>query len=318
MLRQELEPKRGPTWSGRAPAELEACVESHTCGRAQNSELPKRLIDLDSKDHDNARLVETENIVFAAGGAVRYVALSYCWGQASPFTTTSTTLKDRLRGFPVSSLPLTVLDAVRITHDLGIRYLWVDALCILQEAWHDPVAADDWRLESARMHLIYGNAFVTVVAAGASSSDGGLEHGTHGTALVVDISVRVRKIEMNLEPISKRAWTQQEWLLSNRILAFTTRGVFFVCDNYRFCATQASYNIRLPKAPPIPDKYLWFKIIANYSSRNITEPRDRLPALAGLAQRYAALMEWPGEDYLAGLWRTSLIADLLWRRQTFE
>lgn len=55
-------------------------------------------------------------------------------------------------------------------------------------------------------------------------------------------------------------------------------------------------------------------MVVNYCGRSMTEPNDKLPALSGMAQRYASLMGWPHGDYLAGLWRSTLVSDLLWIR----
>ncbi|TVY55546.1 hypothetical protein LCER1_G002742 [Lachnellula cervina] len=64
-------------------------------------------------------------------------------------------------------LPPSFRDAVIVTRELGIRYLWIDSLCIVQDD------LDDWRKESAQMDRIYGMSFLTIIAAGASHSQGG-------------------------------------------------------------------------------------------------------------------------------------------------
>jgi hypothetical protein len=66
--------------------------------------------------------------------------------------------------FPLSSLPTTVRDAVIICRHLEIKLLWADALCIIQ----DSPDAEDWTRESTVMNQIYGNAFITLAATGAS------------------------------------------------------------------------------------------------------------------------------------------------------
>ncbi|KAI8629439.1 hypothetical protein F5Y19DRAFT_82086 [Xylariaceae sp. FL1651] len=65
-------------------------------------------------------------------------------------------------------MPLTPRDAAQVTRDLGIHYLWIDALCILQDS------DGDWHHESVRMANIYGNSFVTIFATGAWNCQGGL------------------------------------------------------------------------------------------------------------------------------------------------
>lgn len=95
----------------------------------------------------------------------------------------------------MAELPLTLRETVQVTRDLGLRYLWIDSLCILQRSQGDvaakfvfhpsvlrakkdnDAAKVDWQFESARMHKVYGQAFLTIVAAGASDMSGGLFHG---------------------------------------------------------------------------------------------------------------------------------------------
>ncbi|PMD16903.1 heterokaryon incompatibility, partial [Hyaloscypha hepaticicola] len=91
-----------------------------------------------------------------------YAALSYCWGSSPPFTTKLSTLNSRIQGFPMAELPLTLRETVQVTRDLGLRYLWIGSLCILQRS-QDYIAAKF----SARMHKVYGQAFLTIVAAEA-------------------------------------------------------------------------------------------------------------------------------------------------------
>ena len=55
-------------------------------------------------------------------------------------------------------LPQTLQHAFRLARLLGIRYLWIDALCIVQD---DP---EEWELEAAKMGLIYSNAFLVISA----------------------------------------------------------------------------------------------------------------------------------------------------------
>lgn len=66
-----------------------------------------------------------------------YLALNYCWGDSQPFITKIQNLKTMKSGFPVSAFPMTFRDAVQVTRSLGIRFLWIDALCIMQDSSGD-------------------------------------------------------------------------------------------------------------------------------------------------------------------------------------
>jgi len=66
-----------------------------------------------------------------------YATLSYCWGGKMPLVTTRKTLKQHLQSLNIQDLPLMFRDAITITRLLGIRYLWIDALCIVQDDHQD-------------------------------------------------------------------------------------------------------------------------------------------------------------------------------------
>lgn len=146
---------------------LNKCYDSHNCGARNDVKLPTRLLDLRGLGNQLLRLVTPPR---SAVG--RYAALSYCWGLSVQFTTTRGNLEEFSRGFPPRLLPSTIRDAAVFTKGLGLRYLWVDALCIIQGS--DDTARCDWELESARMPEVYGNAFVTIVASSARDCDEGM------------------------------------------------------------------------------------------------------------------------------------------------
>lgn len=157
---------------------LDDCTRNHQCGGARNAELPMRLLDLKGwpRSPERIKLVVTDEVLATSGETIDYAVLSYCWGTTPAFITTPATLSSRLKGFDFAEMPQTLRDTVEVARNMGYRYLWIDALCILQGSRHDTVAAADWRYEAARMHSIYGNACLCIVAAGASSSDQGLMH----------------------------------------------------------------------------------------------------------------------------------------------
>lgn len=74
-----------------------------------------------------------------------YVALSHCWGPEPPLKTTSKNRRQMERDLSWSFLPKTFQDAILVTLHLGMQYIWIDSLCIIQDD------ALDWDRESARM-----------------------------------------------------------------------------------------------------------------------------------------------------------------------
>ncbi|CAE7186803.1 HET domain protein pin-c2 [Pyrenophora teres f. teres] len=82
-----------------------------------------------------------------------------------PFTTTIATFRERRERILFVQLTKTFQEAVQTTRALGIRYLWIDSLCIIQG---DP---DDWAREASQMSLVYQNALITIAAAASKSGD---------------------------------------------------------------------------------------------------------------------------------------------------
>ncbi len=100
-----------------------------------------------------------------------YLILSYCWGRTNEAAkTTKANLQERMEKLDISSFPKTIRDAIRLTKALGERYLWVDAVCIIQSSDGDN---SDWEAEAPHMGDYYGNALCTIAAAGAADSADG-------------------------------------------------------------------------------------------------------------------------------------------------
>ena len=74
---------------------------------------------------------------------------------------------DYTHSIDITHLPQTIIDAILVTHEIGLDYLWVDSLCIIQDDDHDKTR------ELARMRLIYRNAYITLCAASARGASEG-------------------------------------------------------------------------------------------------------------------------------------------------
>ncbi|KAK6069629.1 HET domain-containing protein [Seiridium cupressi] len=234
---------------------ITTCKQSHTCKPQDEQKLPSRVLDIGEPTSETIRLV----VPSEGGGAVQtghYAALSYSWGSCSNFTLTATTLDSRKRGFHASELPLTLRDAVQVTRQLGLCYLWIDALCILQDS------EADWKRESARMGDIYGFAYITIFAFGAKDCQSGLFARSQyllGSSFAPDLGDTPKSEQSSdfgestdfgdrsdseeildfrqtpdlhtfkNEPLNSRGWALQEWHLSSRRLLFERRRVSFDC-----------------------------------------------------------------------------------------
>ncbi|RYP07960.1 hypothetical protein DL764_002188 [Monosporascus ibericus] len=132
------------------------------CGKDGPSLLPDRVLELgEDEDEEEVKLSET------AGLQERYVSLSHCCGPEQLLTTTSSTIGNRKARIPLDVLPKTFQDTVRIARGLGIRYLWVDSLCIIQDS------PEDWQVQSGKMASVYLNSWLILSAMRASSAADG-------------------------------------------------------------------------------------------------------------------------------------------------
>ena len=263
----------------------------------------------------------------------KYTALSYCWGKsASIFTLKTRNIRSLESSIPLPLLPATIQDAIAITHSLGIRYIWIDCLCILQDS------QSDWEKEAAQMCDYYSNASITLAASWAPSASHGLLGRRHNVSRVKDIHTTDVDGTINLMlaqrrdthdvaetvddfgPISQRAWTLQEHVLSKRIAHFTRGEIIFECrthmiseDGHQVGNEQESLLVDFAQEVSHHPDECWRNVLRWYSSRLLSYGKDRLPAIAGLAARYA---DATGSQYVAGLWRESLPNALVWSNAT--
>lgn len=141
------------------------CTENHDeCGDGSvpksNSQLPTRVIHVG--ELGNLHILETSN----KDG--KYLALSYCWGNVTKLLNTKTRYVEFQTQLPKGEMPATFRDACEVAHRLGYLYLWIDALCIIQ----DDTA--DVQREMSNMGSIYQNADFTIFAANGPDTDSGL------------------------------------------------------------------------------------------------------------------------------------------------
>lgn len=144
---------------------VESCLGQQgrhaNCDKEMTVVLPKRVIFIDPVEPDTIRLYVPSN-----GETGRYIALSHCWGGSTPTMTTKKTLNPFIKSIP-TPLPKTFQDAVITTKALGIPYLWIDSLCIVQDS------PEDWSEQAPQMAAVYGNAYIVIAADAASDSTQG-------------------------------------------------------------------------------------------------------------------------------------------------
>jgi hypothetical protein len=218
------------------------------CGTRNNTSLvPTRLVDVGEVGDLLVRLVEVNNC--ANGQDFTYLILSYCWGAGNENSkTTRSNLEGCVRGFVLSDLPKTIQDAILLTRMMGYRYLWVDAICIIQGQ------RGDFQSESPKMGDYYSNAACCISAAVANDSSEGFltprplarypienfavrlaNHSPDDPGYTIfkpnDKSLRRCLLE---SPLSTRGWCLQETALPKRILHCTLQGLYLECPSFIF------------------------------------------------------------------------------------
>ncbi|KAL6900446.1 HET domain-containing protein [Trichoderma evansii] len=327
--------------------------------------LPTRLLDVGSSTEPCLRLVQMKNypqLQPAAANAFvkKYAAISYCWGAKEEadkqLKTTRDTLQGHLSEVELHTMPQTVADAVKLCRAIGLRYLWVDALCIIQD---DDA---DWTRESFEMSNIYANSFITLcVVTGTSCSTGFLDrlHNPntlqinfnsqidssvkgklflrmykHPTldliteytkisvfdGLVRDDTLEVDRWRSENAPWFQRGWTFQESHFSKRKLLIGD-DMAYLWHEDKIVSMDGTRYERLQPALESHKSMRdalnqWYTMIIFYVRRKLSYERDRLPALSGLSRALAS--SFPDLEYLAGLWKADLHTGLMWISRTTQ
>lgn len=224
---------------------LQSCQTQHKLCSSQGifpQGYPRRLLRLSST---NTRPRVNLHEVPDPASDLRYLTLSHCWGTSLPLKLTRDMYDAFIKDIPIEDLPFPFKNAIDITQRLGYEYLWIDALCIVQD---DPL---DWENEAPRMGTIYGNSVCTIAALSSKGSNGGcyasrmpLAHlpcriTTKSGSLSSLHSAMSEVIKRHMQPINvgvavspplhRRAWVVQERALSARTIYFSQVGIYWEC-----------------------------------------------------------------------------------------
>lgn len=319
---------------------LHRCDSQHiSCSKTHHEFVPKRLIRVNSDSrHSTVTLVSPDS-------SVKYAALSYCWGGPLRFKTNSETLSSALAGLPVEVLPQTVQDAIRVTRELGLEYIWVDSICIVQD---DEVEKIEQIAEMAR---IFGHSYVTIAATGAARSSNGFLSSINPFRLLCKLSMTTKQglrrpivigkdtlHYFSLQPLAQRAWTLQETLLSSRIVSFEYGHVHWYCSEASsgtcgmsvlgpsgrpatgidpgFTRIRQDLSPELAFTPQECRQNPWQRFVTLYSGRALTLPSDRLRAVSAAAELCGRFGN--SGRYFAGLWERDLPTQLIWSRSKYR
>ncbi|KAH8665266.1 heterokaryon incompatibility protein-domain-containing protein, partial [Tricladium varicosporioides] len=324
-------------------SQLEECQISHRKCIKNNavSLLPTLVLDVGLLGDPLIRLHRSTPQQYGS-----FVALSYCWGRpgSQQCQTTKSTVDKHYTGIALQDLSLSIQDAVEVTRQLGIQYLWVDALCIVQHS-------EDTEAEISLMGTIYKNATLTLAASSALHADAGFlrkvpaetyfklpyQLSDEGMACI-EVSLMGASFEdpfksgrkrpfllgSQSEPLDRRIWPLQESLLSHRLLSFGTKGMKWRCHSEAI--TKVRDGVKKSKALPLgvfnntkkeqseanlqrDQVNLWHSIVKDYSRRELNVRSDYSRAISEIVGKLASY--W-NDEYLAGMWRRTLVANLAW------
>ena len=305
--------------------------------------LPTRVLDVGKPEDRHPviklRVNETET-------RAPYLALSYCWGKqpeatelVQPLVLQRDNLKDLVANIRLESLQQSIQDAIFVTRKLGFRYIWVDALCIIQDCRKDK------DVKISQMASIYKNAAVTIAASCSENSTDGflskkirpflpkdsfhipMSNGKKGT---VYLSAEAYEPE---HPLDKRGWALQESILSSRILKFSDYELLWQCkevDLHGVTGVGLQYQQPLEVQPwTIFDEdaeprsrnldshkiSLWKTLIQQYTKRDLTDPEDRLRAVTEITNVLKRLWR---DTNIHGHWTKWFIELLAWQKPDID
>ncbi|OIW34249.1 HET-domain-containing protein [Coniochaeta ligniaria NRRL 30616] len=282
----------------------DACLQSLVTRLSPDS-MPPRLLFVD---------VEQECLVYGSLDS-RYIALSYVWGQVDTLRTTTAnldhfmqpgTLKIDSHEYP---MPATIQDVMRLAIQLGVRHVWVDTLCIIQDGGD--------KISYLRgMAAIYASAYLTVISNGFDADFGLIGVGLGSkprnrecrTLQLPNMSFSLIMDDNAVPPTNpdtwaKRAWTFQEGLFCRRMITFDLDGLVSWKCQRRFwsevCEAPSESLEWAQKHPEEsapdwrylgmaelnfqwPDMRRWCELMEEYHQRELSFDNDAFSALAGL------------------------------------
>lgn len=305
---------------------LQNCASQHL---ARNKpvglhDLPQRFLHIEPS---NPRLV------LSGIDTTRYIALSYCWGKTQNVTTILKNLDSHMQvGTPREQLPQTYIDLITIAQYMGVKYVWIDALCIIQDS------KQDWATEASKMCSVYEQAYLTVSADCSVDTTAGIfshqSYSLESTSLSYKgITISVRKYTARSHnlieplhmldfrpatsdeplgkpgsdlPLGKRAWALQEGVLSTRTIHFTGRELVWECNQDYLCecgqtrkpqAGRSNRSLRMPEwfkssRDSVEIFDQWRGYIEIYTMRNLTFNSDKPVAISALAQKMQAAIRY--------------------------
>ncbi|KAI0382371.1 heterokaryon incompatibility protein-domain-containing protein [Hypomontagnella monticulosa] len=292
-----------------------------TCDRNHGPHCQPLLAPIQTVETQPQWLIDVQNnCLTPAKDGDRYAALSYVWGGAITTSATTSNISRLCQPgallFPQIRLPRTIKHTMGLLKRLDIPYLWLDALCIVQ---------DDDEIRRKQIHAmawIYANAYVTIIAADGCDADHGLwgiegvtgpRHLKSNTVSAIDRSLK------NRPPIwYTRGWTFQELSFSRRKIMFHNDVVLWDCTRAAWNECRLNSVFKIPRWPvqvelsAWPDIKHYLNAVRSYNTRQFTFPQDALNAISSLLSVWRHAFDG---SFITGLPQMFFHEALLWQPQ---
>lgn len=313
-------------WIKECERDHKNCVSSHQIW------YPTRLLDLGNPGATMKLIIAKE-----ASPTRPYMTLSHRWGTHVYEQLTSQSESRFKMSIDISTLPRVFQDAVDMTRKLNVRYLWIDSLCIKQDK-----ECGDWQVEALQMGNVYAHSYLNLSASYATEGNDpplfapeSLDN-TYPYQLEVECVGPLKKDyvldgdvwsdEALGAPLMGRGWVFQERFLAPRVLHFGKRQLAWECNGLdalemfphglpkglgMFSKQQVHQAVTLPEENTKEADFcrVWHDLVSKYSACSLTFPSDKLVAFAGVAKMIEA---GRGDEYIAGAWQSTFLADLAW------
>ncbi|KAI9150753.1 Cyclin-dependent kinase [Paramyrothecium foliicola] len=324
---------------------IEVCDETHQCLVSQDEPfLPTRLLDVGRKGSKRIRLICETN---ALDKGEKYIAVSHRWGASTKpgefdywKEKTICLYENNIRrleaGVDDSEFPPKYRDAITISRELGVRYVWIDSLCIIQYNREDPLneaQGQDWAREAERMEQVFRSAYVTLAASCAASP---AEHFLKPRAAKQFVTIQLGNAlyyvgesidnfvhDVEAGGLMKRGWVFQERALSRRTVFFTQKQTYWECGDGIRCETltrtkkpsllgDANFPYSIPDYVKGMKIKLYQDLYERYSRLALSYVTDRPTAILGLERRLLRALNTKGAY---GILEIYLRRGLLWQRE---
>ncbi|KAK5677974.1 hypothetical protein LTS10_009858 [Elasticomyces elasticus] len=236
------------------------------------------------------------------------------------------------REIQVSELPVSYREALVVAKELGLRYLWIDSLCICQDS------EADWLHEAAMMDKVYEHSKLNIAMAGAaqnsepsftarseaiirpvlvepSAASGNMSHSYY-------LVLQDYKKDVSESKLWGRAWVYQEIWLAPKILFLSNEQLTYRCKEglasetfpgWEPDALRGKRKSRNDQDPEMTASGLthadWDNVVERYSQCELTYASDKIIAISGVAKVFQRSLQ---DEYVAGYWRSQMPAQLVW------